>query len=153
MPGATPLYAWPYPISTDSVKDAVSTIPQALATQMESTLSGWGGIAAPGAWATITGLAAGWANYGSGYRGVQYRKIGQALYLRGTLVRSGSAYVAGTNMFQLPVGFRPTATDIWAADAITHAQLQITNAGIVSCGNAIGIGAILTLTSPPIWLD
>lgn len=154
MTGATPNYGLTYPTGTDRLDAAVTTIPQQLATDVENTLLGFGGVAAPGAWITMPTLAAGWANLGAPYQVAQYRKVGQAVYLRGTLTRSGSAYVALATICTLPVGFRPLATNIMAVDVSgTHGQLAVKADGSVYCGVAVAIGAAFSFNSPPIWLD
>jgi hypothetical protein len=153
MPGATPVYGLPYPIGTDRLDDAVTTIPEDLALQLESTLQGFGGIAAPGSWAAPS-LASGWASYGSDYQAVQYRKVGAAVYLRGLLVRSGSTYTANTVVFTLPVGFRPSAINYFFADAGgAHGPIGVRANGEVIVGVSVSVGATVWLTSPPIWLD
>lgn len=154
MPGTTPNYGFHYPIGTDRLDAAVTTIPQQLATDVENTMLGWGGIAAPGAWIALPGLAAGWANLGAPYQVAQYRKVGQAVYIRGELSRSGTNYVAGATIATLPVGFRPLATNIWASDAGgAHIQLSLTAAGLLTAASAVNIGGSMALTSPPLWID
>ena len=57
------------------------------------------------AWTAPT-LTNGWLNFGSGFTVAGYRKIGDLVWLKGT-VKSGTL---GAAMFTLPVGFRPLAS-------------------------------------------
>ena len=155
MPGSTPVYHWPYPIGTDPLDDAVSTIPQSLALAMESTLTGWGGIAAPGAW-TTPALSAGWVNFGSGYQPLQYRKIGTALYIRGLITRTGSA-ASGPFTAALPAAFRPLTHQQWVgvhgSAAGNASSMELRTDGTLQTFTAVAVGTALVVTSPPIWLD
>lgn len=57
MPGSTPNYLIPYPVSGDSLKDAVSTIPQAAATKIDEivgTINGTGPSPSPLAAALVS---------------------------------------------------------------------------------------------------
>jgi len=53
------------------------------------------------AWTALS-LQNGWTNYGSGVQTLQYRKVGDIVYVRGGLKAPGTASVCAT----LPVGFR-----------------------------------------------
>jgi len=59
------------------------------------------------AWTPVT-FNNGWANKGGTDQTCQYRKIGDIVYLRGTMTKTGITY--GASAFQLPVGYRPPAT-------------------------------------------
>lgn len=61
-------------------------------------------------WTAVT-FQNSWANYGGAFQTAQYRRVGDIVELRG-LVRNGTA---GTSIFTLPAGFRPPATQIFAA--------------------------------------
>ncbi|OGC75282.1 MAG: hypothetical protein A2145_05425 [candidate division Zixibacteria bacterium RBG_16_40_9] len=55
-------------------------------------------------------FAAGHENYGFGTQSVQYRKIGDIVYLRGNLKRSDNGNIGGGELLgTLPVGYRPPA--------------------------------------------
>lgn len=55
----------------------------------------------------------GWEDYGGGvYRPGQYRKIDNMVILRG-LIKDIGTHAAGDSMFQLPVGFRPSMSEIF----------------------------------------
>lgn len=57
-------------------------------------------------WASVT-FNTGWTNYGSGNTSVEYKKIGDMVFLRGLAKRiSGS----NTVIFTLPSGYRPTGS-------------------------------------------
>lgn len=63
-------------------------------------------VVAATAWANAT-LANGWTNYGGGAQVLQYRKIGDIVYLRGSLKSPGGG--APVTITTLPAGFRPPA--------------------------------------------
>lgn len=155
MPGATPTYGLPYPIGTDRLDAAVTTIPQSLATAVESTLTSFGGIAAPAAWQTPT-LHASWANLGSGFAPIRYRKAGSRVYLRGT-GSTAAGTGAGVTLLTLPVGFRPTAGSFMfvclASGATGRARVDITTAGAVVISDAIGASGFLSLDNIAFYID
>lgn len=159
MTGATPAYGLPYPTASDRLDAAVTTIPQSLATQIESTLQGWGGIAAPGAWVSIgaagaPAFGAGFGNFGGGFSAVQYRKVGSQLFIRGLIV-TNTAQAADAAMFTLPVGFRPLASQLFTTQrAAGLLRLDVTAAGKVSCpATALNAADFVSLFLPPIWID
>jgi hypothetical protein len=51
---------------------------------------------------------AGWGDY-AGYQPGQYRKVGEWVYLRGLLLRSGSTAAGGSTVLTMPAGNRPPA--------------------------------------------
>jgi hypothetical protein len=55
-------------------------------------------------WANVS-FENSWVNLGSGYQSAQYRKVGDIVYLRGS-IKDGSS---GTTAFTLPANFRPPA--------------------------------------------
>lgn len=59
-------------------------------------------LTAPSTWTAVT-FQNSWMDYGAGYQTVQYRKVGDIVYLRG-LMRNGTLAAVA---FTLPVGFRP----------------------------------------------
>lgn len=65
--------------------------------------------ASPGAWTAVS-FQNSWANFASGFHNVEYRKVGDIVYLRG-MAKSGAS---GSVVFTLPSGFRPTADMIFA---------------------------------------
>lgn len=154
MVATTPLYDLPYPTSGDTYAEALMGIPEDLAVQVESTIAGFGGIAAPGAWAAPT-LASGWGPLGSGYQAPQYRKVGSALYIRGHLLRSVSTYTAGDTIFTLPAGFLPPANVVYGGGVGggVYLQVNVTSGGAVSVGVNVAAGGSVILTAPAIWLD
>lgn len=133
MPGLTPLYLLPYPVAGDPLDDAVSTIPQDLAEAVESSLAGFGGIAAPGSW-QVPSFGAGWADFGTPEL-VRYRKVGTEVIGVGLAKRTSGA---GTTIYTLPVGFRPTRQTLrpTVVHGSTVAALQIETSGIVTAPSA-----------------
>lgn len=106
MPGATPIYGWPYPIGTDQLQDAVSTIPQDLATDMENTIAALYAGGVPGAgWANLP-LAANWTVNAA----CRYTKYGSRVYVEGYMNRATSVFASGGAFTTaLPAAFRPLA--------------------------------------------
>lgn len=81
--------------------------------------------AKPTLWTPVTFMN-GFSNYGSGFQTVQYRKIGDIVYVRGLM--AGGAL--STICFQLPVGFRPPAhMQFPSSSSGAIATLQINNDG------------------------
>lgn len=58
-------------------------------------------------WATPT-LQNGWSSIGSGYVAARYRRLNGIVYVQGTI--SGGTTTDGTVLFNLPAGFRPSAS-------------------------------------------
>lgn len=149
MPGATPTYALPYPIATDRLDAAVTTIPQSLAQQIEATIAALGGVAAPGAWQTPT-LAGGVTNLGSGFALARYRKALNTVKCRGTLSFASGAS-AGVTLFTLPVGFRPSATSpaghliFPCSSGIGFARVDVMSTGAVVLQSAFAAGGFMAL--------
>jgi len=159
MRGATSLYGWPYPIGTDPLDDAVSVIPQSLAAAIESTLSGWGGIAAPGAWVTVgagggaPAFATGWGNYGAPFQTVQYRKIGVLVYVRGLAI-SSSNRAAGDPVFTLPVGFRPLSQLLYTSiQSNGQYRVDVETTGRIILPAAAASGTFVSMSLPPFAID
>lgn len=142
MPGATPVYGWPYPIGTDRLDEAVTTIPEELALAIETTLQVWGGIAAPGSFTTLTPAAG--ANSGAPFRNLGYRKIGSYVEGRGRFVFAAGA-AAGTTLFTFPVGFRPVATVQLLLAGNPSYRTELTSAGVFKNIDAIGAGGTLSI--------
>lgn len=166
MPGTTPTYGIPYPIATDPLDDAVSVIPQALATAVDNAIATAAGVAAPGAWQNATPTT-GWSNYSTGatgYRGLQYRKVGSEVIIRGMLLRSGTTAAGGSTVFTLPVGFRPARTellDIVYSNGVTDISSRVdvrglndTSPGAIVLGNAaIAASNYLSFPNLSFWID
>lgn len=80
---------------------------------------------------TWTGLSfgSGWTNYGSGYQDAQYKKVGDLVFLRGTVKRtSGSSTTIGT----LPSGYRPASYNQHIVSSSgTFGQVDIANTGVM----------------------
>lgn len=151
MPGSTPVYHWPYPIGTDPLDDAVSTIPQSMATAMETTLQAFGGIANPGAWAAVpgfTGAAVG------GFGAVRYRKAGVWVELRGLATWAGGI-TAGAVIGTLPVNNRPINPELWNVwrDGNVPVRMDINSAGQLIIANAQAAGVILSMSNVRIAVD
>jgi hypothetical protein len=148
MPGATPIYALPYPISTDTLKAATQAIPQSLATQVESTIAALGGVAAPGAWQTPTLLVG--TNLAGGFALARYRKILNTVRARGTL-SFPAGVAAGATLFTLPVGFRPSSTSpagsliFGSTSGLGHARIDVMTTGAFILQNALAAGQFLAL--------
>jgi hypothetical protein len=84
----------------------------------------------PTAWTAVTFLN-GWHDFGGGYQTAQYRKVGDIVYVRGTIANSGTP---PSVCFTLPAGFRPLATMMFPA-AIFTTQRQILAIMVSTAGN------------------
>lgn len=150
MPSTTPVYGLPYPNGSDSLGNIQDDM-QGLAESIESTLTGFGGIAAPGAWTTIGGSGApafvsGWGAFGFPHQVPQFRKVGNEVKLRGLVLRSGAGTSGAFGIFTLPVGCRPLAELVFAtlgnnnalmrvdveANGVVSSQLNVATSGYVS---------------------
>lgn len=105
-------------------------------TKISSTTFGqpvfdWITANTPTAWTAVT-FTNGWSSFGSGYQPVQYRKIGDIVYCRGTLSTGTGATVA----FTLPAGFRPPLTLVLAGITYTGTRtvlgITVNSAGQVT---------------------
>jgi len=90
-------------------------------------------------WTGVT-FATGWGNL-SGAQAVEYRKIGDIVYLRGTAERTSGS---GTTIFTLPSGYRPPAQlrfanrSRWSNSlGEISSRMTISAAGVVSMTGAI----------------
>lgn len=154
MPGATPVYGLPYPITSDRLDDGITTIPHNLALAIESTLQSWGGIAAPGAWTALT-LANG-TPVGAPYQTPRYRKAGNLVYLQGMVQVGAGGLLSGSLIATLPIGFRPTASVPFATfknggalqriDVASNGQITLNEGGI-------GANGFFSLNLPPLAID
>ena len=152
MPGATPVYGLPYPVSTDRLDAAVTTIPHDLATALETTLQGFGGIANPGGWTTLTPAAG--ANAGAPYRALGYRKVGNKVECRGRCNLAGGLGAGGA-LFGFPVGFRPTATltVLLAANTPSMVRAEVNAAGTLTIQDAVSAGGFIALDALIFTID
>jgi hypothetical protein len=79
-------------------------------------------------------FAAGFGNYGGVSQNVQYRKIGDIVYLRGYLHKLDNSNIGYEVLGTLPVGFRPPASSlifsVWPTTS-----LAINSDGTVNAGN------------------
>jgi len=79
-------------------------------------------------------FAAGFGNRGLGTQNVQYRKIGDIVYLRGLLHKLDNSNIGFEVLGTLPVGFRPPASSlifsVWPFTSVT-----INSDGTVNAGN------------------
>lgn len=104
----------------------------ALERQVSSLASALAGNAWIGVAATV-GYATHWSDFGSGWPGVAYRRVGDIVYLRGLAGQSGGT--VGSAVFTLPAGYRPPAgngVDLIAISAGGVGNVDITTAGVVS---------------------
>jgi hypothetical protein len=96
------------------------------------TLSAGSAAGSLGAWTNVT-FNSTWTNYGSGYQTCQYRRFGDFVMLRGTF-----KWVATPNtiaVFQLPVGFRPTAGKLTYEIRVSHSTTDTATIEIDTNGN------------------
>jgi hypothetical protein len=116
MPSTT-ASGFPYPVGSDELADTDLHI-KALADFLQASAN-----PVPTAWTAVT-FSGGWSNNVAPYQTAQYRKIGDLVYLRGSIDGGTLGGVA----FTLPVGFRPPADIIQAVDtgagSTTYVEVQ-----------------------------
>jgi hypothetical protein len=101
----------------------------------------------PTAWVSPT-LLNSWVNWGSPYQGLQYRKVGDIVHLRG-LVKFGTV---ATTIFTLPSGFRPPADLMYLTlgDGAAVARFDVKSSGNVDhvsgSNTAFGINCSFSTT-------
>lgn len=159
----TPVFGLPKPETSDAYDVALVDIPRQLADDVESTITGLGGIAAPGSWHTIgaggePAFGTNWAAWGSTHQVPQFRKIGTAVYLRGLLARSTTTSGTGSVVFTLPSGYRPPDELMFAsiysvALAPTLARINIINTGAVAVELPVAAGQFVSLSGIMFHID
>ncbi len=93
------------------------------------------------AWTGLTTYAANWADFGSTYRGVQYKKFGDIVFLTGLAARSTSTSTSGNSIITgIPTALRPQTNK----DVILNLMTSIgtVRADVNSAGNIVLYGAI-----------
>lgn len=86
----------------------------------------------PTPWTAVT-FQNSWANYGGGYRGVGYRKVGDMVQVGG-LMKDGTV---GAAAFTLPVGFRPPAALIFRQECNLYVGCRV---DVNSDGSVVVVG-------------
>lgn len=82
-------------------------------------------------WITFP-FALNYQGFGSGYQAPQYRKIGDLVYLRGTISRNTASAGPGSVAGTLPTGYRPLATALFEqGGAGTRARVDVESDGEV----------------------
>lgn len=127
--GADAGTAWVHIVEQSLMPSLVFTPSSATAAVLAPTIS------YPG-WTAVT-FGTGWANYGSGYQAVSYRKIGDVVTLRGLADSAANAWTTFPTMFTLPAGFAPPARLIYNLRSINlgvagHCRFDILSTGAVN---------------------
>ena len=91
------------------------------------------------------------SNYDGGGSTVEYRKVGDIVYLRGQATRDSGTPQNSELMFTLPEGYRPTNTggipQIAAGSSSNSGKVHIQESGEVTVANAPAGGAYLLLNN------
>jgi hypothetical protein len=113
---------------------------------VEPNDSGWIGVP----------FNAGWVDYGGGFATCQYRRIGDLLYLKGLIKRTGANVAGSSTMFSLPAGFRPAqivAAPVFCSPTGSGESIQnltvIWDTGNVYVTPAMNTNAYCYLNIPP----
>lgn len=134
----TPL-GLPYPAGTDLVMSGNDDI-QALAEAVDANAVG-----DTAAWTDVASFFNGWANFGGAFQVARYRKINGVVYVQG-LIAGGTL---PSDAFQLPAGFRPSATLMFDSNSNGAAgRLEITAAGVVTPTSGSNIWFSICLSFP-----
>lgn len=85
-----------------------------------------------------------WRDYGGGWEGAGYRKIGDIVYIRGLV----AGVTGSTVIFTLPVGYRPVRPLIFACDMAnsSHARVDVQIDGTV-VANGTGVTSYVSLSN------
>ena len=97
MPGSTSPLGIPYPVAGDSLRDAVSTIPQAMAEQIDDLIAGLSAVG-PSSYANLV-LSVGWGGFVARARASSITTV--------VVAATKSSFVTHENIGTLPVGYRP----------------------------------------------
>ena len=97
-----------------------------------------GGTTPPDAWKGLS-LAAGWANYASGYDGAAFHKEDGRVHLRGLVTRTDGLPPASSPIGTLPAGYRPAKRMIFAANG----GPQVTRVDVAPNGQVIWVSGTL----------
>jgi len=91
------------------------------------------------AW-TAASFVNNWTNaFGPTYQGVQYRRVGDIVYIRGLCLRTAVPGPNDETIFTLPVGYRPPAQLVWHGWGSTTSATQASCRGDISAAGAVGI--------------
>lgn len=93
------------------------------------------------AWTNLTSYTTNWADYGSPWRGVQYKKFGDMVFLTGLAGRSSTTSTSGGNIFTgIPTAIRPQTNK----DVLIHVLTSVgsVRADITSAGNIVLFAAV-----------
>lgn len=142
---STPVLGLPYPANTALLNqgfDAIGDLAQAVEDELIE--EGWHTVGAGGQPA----FASGASNTGSGYQTMQFKKVGNAVRLRGVVN-------AILDVFTLPVGYRPTLAQNFAVvgqfgDTIYG---EVLSTGVVSLHKVGGGSMSGAGMSATIWVD
>lgn len=108
MPGYTSPLLIPYPVSADTMQDALSVIPQQQAEKVDDLLVAYTGVA-PVSWVSPA-LAAGWAALGDVGLGPEATRYARGASMVTLLVAQTKASIGANEALlsaALPVGYRP----------------------------------------------
>jgi hypothetical protein len=114
---------------------------------LNGNLSVSGTITGPTAWTSLP-LSAGYETISTG--SAQYRKIGDLVYLRGYVLRTGGGNIPlGAVIATLPVAYRPPPDRGYQ----NHHQSRNHNLSVAGDGQVIVVNQCLNCGGPDIWLD
>jgi hypothetical protein len=92
-------------------------------------------------WVNVSGIwGTGWGNFGSGYQGAQYKRVGDLIILRGMVARTSGV---GTTILTMPSGYRPPDDEI-------HSTTTASGAGTVTSAPN---GVMTLATGSAIWVS
>jgi hypothetical protein len=87
----------------------------------------------PPGWTSVASFQNGWSNFGSGWQVVQYQKVGDRVYIRGT----PTGGTVNTAAFTLPVGFRPPASIGFACSCFNGSTRVLSMVYVNNSGNVV----------------
>lgn len=125
---------WGYRVDqlTNATAEAAIAVSQADIIAINATLAALETVTAKTAWTDVS-FSGSWVNFdppGAGERRVQYRKIGDVVYLRG-VAKNGAA--PPSFIFVLPLEFRPPYSwhEFFVQSNVSPAIIQVFGTGVV----------------------
>ena len=108
----------PIPLDSDPMSDMAKWV-RDLAGAIDQPATGW----------TAVTFQNSWVNFGGTTQAVQYKRVGERVYVRGV----GKTGASATVMFTLPAGYRPPADLRFAIDGnVAYAVCDVASSGTVT---------------------
>lgn len=101
-------------------------------TEINANIAALQTLTTPSTWTAVT-FQNSWANSGGTAQDMEYRKIGDIVYLRGTILNG----TINTTAFALPSGFRPPADAVLTTSGYNGVANAVCRVAIDTSGNVV----------------